>query len=407
MYKKPDYDRAVFRILPTIIAYNFSLELEEPHSKFTFKGNILNNFEDSEIVILLTYDALSTSHLSGNMLELWKEHDGLELSSAIPTLTGPVGLAINAGLPPELTGFMNTKVFVPEIGNYVDMLKGKVPGYDIPLEEAGVKLRSLMWEKPATEYFPDDYVLINLLPSDIADSKGLNSFYSEGFKTLSYSSEIDAMYAIKRILKILENKSDKAFISAYFSGLDSIAHAYGTEGPEWKETLELYYRITCLLKEIINNYRRRVSVYIISDHGLMEIKSHTELNKDALESFLEKNNIDLFAKSGRFAMIYADELDIEAFEEFFDHGVEVKETKKIIHDLWPLANKERFMLRAGKYTVLFKENFDICVDRAEGKSKNPVIAELINDLRRLRVNHGSPTEIELKAFFMAFSNIRE
>ena len=405
MYAKPNYDRGIFRVLPTIIQESLGIDLEEPHKNFVFKQrNIRSRFEESDVVLLVIYDALSIDHLEGKMLEFWRESGGIELSSIVPSLTGPAVLSINTGLPPEFTGFMNTKVFVPEIGNYVNILKGYAQGSKVLLEDAGVRLKALLWEKPVVDFIPDDVIMIDFLPDKIFGSKGLRAFYGYKYFGCRYENEIDALHNIERMLDYVEKKDNKALFTIYFSGIDTIAHDHGVHSDAWREVLDTYYWMSMRLSKIINSKKRKISVFIISDHGLEPIENYVEKTTEQLEGFLNEHNIDLFSKSGRFAMIYADDIDIDAIQEFFDNKVKVVETERVIRDFWPLANKEQFLSRAGKYVVLFEHGADIVAIDIEKALENPLLSDLLRDLRKLRANHGAPTPNELKAFFASFSN---
>lgn len=407
-YTRPNYDRAVFRLLPTILQRNFLIDLDEPHNNFIFRDKELGSrFDESDITIIMIYDALSIDHLEGKMLDFWKHNGGIYLSSIVPTLTGPAILSINAGLPPELTGFMNTKVYVPEIGNFIDVLRGHVVGSSITLEDAGVKLRALLWEKPVVDYIPDDYIIFDLLPWKIAGSKGLRAFYGYRSYNIGFENEVDALHIIKCLLKKLEKKKNKSLIIAYFSGIDTIAHNHGINTDAWLDILNTYYWLTENVIDAINQIKRRISIYFVSDHGLESINSYVEVSKDRLEGFLDENEIKLFSKSGRFAMIYGKDIDVQSVENFFNNTVNIIETTKLIRDFWPLAEEEKFMERAGDYTVLFDRGVDIVKIDVESLSEKPLITDFLVEMRKLKANHGAPTENELKAFFASHTNSRQ
>ena len=122
---------------------------------------------------------------------------------------------------------------------------------------------------------------------------------------------------------------------------------------------------------------------------------------------LDENEIKLFSKSGRFAMIYGKDIDVQSVENFFNNKVNIIETTKLIRDFWPLAEEEKFMERAGDYTVLFDRGVDIVKTDIESLSENPLITDFLVEMRKLKANHGAPTENELKAFFASHTNSRQ
>ena len=408
-FPRPNYDRAIFSLLPTVFSRNFKIDIEEPYSNFEFRDrSILRFFEESELTILVIYDALGVDQLDGKMLELWKDCGGIVLSSVFPTLTAPAILSVYAGLPPELHGVISQRQYFGEIGNFVDTLRGRADSASCTLSEAGVDMEKLLWNKPILSVASEDIIISELIPLRIARNGGLRDFYAKYTHAVSYTFDIDMLYKLEYLLKRIAEKGDRALILVYLSYPDDLGHEHGIEFMGWSELLDrIYFATTKIMKIVDENRKTRISVYFISDHGLMPIRHTVNISQEKIQELKERFEIQKFAKSGRFAFIYTSrDINPEEIEQLFGHQVMVVETSDVLEHFWPLSNEfEGGMLsRAGKYIVLYKDFVEsMVVKEEEDKECNP-ISELNKYLAIFKASHGGASMPEYSSIFIHYRN---
>ena len=407
IFPRPKYDRAIFSLMPTILSHNLKVDIPDPHSEFIFKSkSILRHFEESDITIIVIIDALGVYQLRGKIYELWKEQGSIVLSSIFPTLTAPAILSIYAGLPPELHGIISQKMYIPEIGNFVDTLRCRVLGAPRKLRDAGVNVESFLWEKPILAYVPEDVLVIEMLPYVLVREGGLRDFYAKYVESMPYELDIDLMYKIGAMLDYFIKKRRRALITLYISYPDAIGHEIGTGTQNWGELIDRIYSIAKKIIDITNDKSSiRIATYFVSDHGLMPIKHIVEISQEKAEIFAKTYDIRVFAKSGRFAFIYTTtELDRSEVEALFENKVIVVPTENILDYFWPRFNesKEKILLRCGKYTVLYKDFVESIIQRPDEDTSE--LSELKKNLLLLGASHGGASQQELSSIFISHKN---
>jgi len=387
----PNYDKAIFRLVPTIFQECFKRDLlEEYEWAFTDK-RIKSKFSECEHAVILLIDCLGAKNLHEGfyVTELFKEH-GFEVSSVFPTLTANACVSIYLGLPPEESGVIAQRFFARELGAYLDALRGRVVHCDVPLSRAGVRLEYLLWKRGIIDLF--DALVIELLPKTIP-AAGLSDFYSNVAR-MNWLNFVDLIYFTEKLMKWLKNKSP-SILFIYIPDIDVITHEYGPNSDAFKLQLKYIDSVISNLIKILAKAEERTMLFIISDHGAVEIKETFVANDDAQKK-LEEMKVDILI-SGRFAFIYAEEVDVEKLESFFQNHAKIVP----IHDLirkkfWPAIsneNLERFLERAGDYVLIPNDNTDVYI----GTRKKDVEEEIRG---LMKGDHGGAMEEEMKAILI-------
>ena len=409
----PNYNRAIFSIVPTILSCNLKVDLEEPYSRYTLKdGSLLKHFEESDINIVVIIDSLCEGGLHGFIRDKWLENGQLELSSVVPSTTGNAVGSIYIGLPPEISGLIAMRFYVPEIGNFVNVLYGKASEDALfPLYTAGVKLSHLLWEKPILDAYADkDLSFVDLLPNFIRG--GLENFYNDNMVTLHFETDNDSVYELRDVVKRFIEKNLRGIIFLYYHHLDSISHKYGYKSSEWHSELEnvnrLIKKMTIFMSELSERHGKKINVYVVSDHGHVHIDKIIKIDNSEWEKHLNELGIKAFQQSDRFGFFYTDKGSVEEAinnlkGRLGDNAYIFSIEEAIDLGFWPEVkryNLEKFLQRAGQIVSITKGNTSIRIVGEEDESN--IFYDLGHEYRELRGRHGGMTEEEMITPFVPF-----
>lgn len=404
--RSPDYSIGLFRLLPSIIENSLKMNLDTPYSDWVLRDRkYAKKLDESDYAVILLIDALAVYQLHGKIRELWQESGSLKLNSVIPTSTGNAIASFYIGLPPEFHGVIATKFYLPEIGNFIDALTGKVPGVGFrdALSAVGIRLSSFLWNPPVYHNIPQDkMVLVDLYPKHLEG--GLRHFYEENTLGVPYATLSDMIYSIPEIIKQLHARNRKGIIVSYSADIDSVGHMYGNTRP-----LELIIRIhNLIVEELIELLRStakelgvKIKLVITSDHGQIDIKKNIKIPEEKLNELQDKGII--IQQSGRFAFVYVDKEEKiddarESLVNILGEDADVLTLNEAIRArLWPALTDEKheaFTARAGQLVILPKKHIDISKERKREKE------ELLQDVgyyaREFRGSHGGATREEIE-----------
>ncbi len=365
---KPDYSRAIFSVVPTIISENFDKELGKPYNDFVFhKRDYLVHFKPSDLTVLFIVDSLGVTAPSGFLEDCWVSRGKLELSSVVPSTTANAVGSIYLGLPPELSGLVSMRFYAVSIDRFVNSL------YTITIEEDPKKLREygvspedLLWEKSVLNQLDIGEVkVIELLPNFIRG--GLKLFYDKYLASINYETTIDAFFVVERLIKHFSDKGEKALVIVYLHHLDSLAHKYGYKSPEWNAQLKILNKF---FEDFVSNVGRiaenrglEIAGYVISDHGQINPNLVKKFDRDEINAIFNALGVEQFLNSDRFASFYLkreyldriDDIKANLQDILNDIGVIVTVEDAIKMGLWPAIKKEnvdRFIERVGHLVLI-------------------------------------------------------
>jgi len=406
---RPDYEKAIFSVVPTTIQESLKIDLKEPYNRWVFKETKLKRlFDEADINIILIIDSLCLGVLNGFLKSKWEETGKLTLSSIVPTATANAVGAIYIGLPPEESGLIAMRFYVDEIGNYIDALLGKVSGVGTKdaLANVGIKLNHFLWNRSILEKMSsrDDIIYVDLLPSNIRG--GLQRFYETGVLTLHYSTELDGFFEIRNVTRKMLQRNFRGIVFMYTGALDAISHKYDYRSNEWMEQLEtlniaiekLYRNIALISKET----GREINLIIVSDHGHITLDKDIEISEDDWKRVASELGIEAYMPSGRFGFIYLEKnvdpenIDLEKLNQLFRNEAYLMRIEEgIKNGFWPALNdevREKFYERAGDFIVIPKRGIDFYLKK---EKEEPIIDDVGNEYRRNRASHGGLTQEEM------------
>ncbi len=404
----PDYEIAIFKVIPTILANSLNLELRDPYDRYVFKdGKYISFFQNCDVNVVLIVDSICLNELDGYLYDRWIESGKLILSSVAPSTTANAVGSIYIGLPPELSGLIASKFYVPEIGNFVDALYGKALGSPskVSLDLAGVKLESLLWEEPVLSTVNQkNLYFVDILPNFIRG--GLENFYNSNIISFHYDTGLDSVFETRSVVERFLKRGFKGIVFVYFHNLDAISHKYGYISSQWKKELEVVNTLVRLivkeLRELSKRHNSKINIFVLSDHGHVEPKKDFRVDENVWTKLKEDTGITEYLASDRFGFIYLKNGDKQwvkdKLKEFFgDHADVMTIDEAIKLKLWPELksdNIERFLSRAGQIVLIPKKESNIVFEK---ESKKRIVDDLmgLGEYRDLIGRHGSLTEEEM------------
>jgi len=415
-YYTPRYDYNIFKVLPT--AYNIlGLTLKNRENLFSInKAKKLfeeRNCCEAQYVILFVIDSLGIKQLEYSSLlkKLVSEGSYLLLSSVFPTITPTAITSIDTGLPPEKHGIAGGKVYIPEIGNLVDLLKLSTPAYketDV-LYKVGVDVKKFLLEPNIFDLTAnsEEIVSVKLAERHIART-GLSHLIVDTLeRSKGYYFLIDGFSLISQILeKYSENKVLIEFYSGY---IDLLIHEYGPTSNEVVFALRHFDLLfEWLAKRVDPAIASKTCIMVFADHGQVALDPNKQIvfSKDDIEETKDWFIVPP-GSSGRVLHFYPKpeykDVLIDWLSEHLSQYGDVFEFSEIKDAYFPrLKNEKIFKNRFGDVVLLLKEGADIVIEREYE-------AELIELEREFKGHHGSATldELAVPLVFSKLSNFKK
>lgn len=207
----------------------------------------------------------------------------LPLTSVFPTTTTAALSTLSTGESPVVHGVLGYKLFRPELGTVVDMIKLAPPGgREDSLEKLGLSPEKILstptlYQRLAAYGIPT----VLFLPRYIADS-GLSKVLYQGVsRIVPFLTGSDLLMLIQEALE----HGGKALFSVYWPSTDSLAHTYGPRSEAF--SLELAH-ILSVLARLLNTAPRDFVLLITADHGFFEADPERDMVNCAAQAALRE-----------------------------------------------------------------------------------------------------------------------
>lgn len=207
----------------------------------------------------------------------------LPLTSVFPTTTTAALSSLSTGESPVIHGVLGYKLFRPELGTVVDMIKLAPPGgREEALEKLGLNPEKIfpvptLYQRLAAQGIPTTV----FLPKYIADS-GLSKLLYQGVSRIIPFLTASDLFMLLR--EALEHKG-KALLGVYWPSTDSLAHTYGPRSEAF--TLELAH-ILSVLARLLDSAPRDFLLLITADHGFYEADPERDMVNCAAQAPLRE-----------------------------------------------------------------------------------------------------------------------
>ena len=372
---KPNYERNVFKIVPTLFEFlglkceNVSSLVENSKFKNIFEQN--GCFDVSKVILFIV-DSIGFEQVKHSTLisRFLSKEKGFLLSSVFPTATPTVLASIYTGLPPEKHGILGHKIFVREIGNVVNMLGMSTIDFRErgALCKVGVDVKGFLWSKSIFDLVEGDFVHISLRDKRIAYD-GFPRLVTEDKRVaIEYGSLVDLFSLIKRALK--EYRKKKVFIDVYIGLLDDLSHKYGPNSEEYILGLRLLEKsLECFVSRLDEKIREETVILICPDHGQVELKEENIVKFSEEDMVLVKQWLRIKpGKSGRVLHFYPNKEHIDVLKTWLEDKIDDKgvvlEFEDIAKELFPqIGDFDKVRERIGDLLIVYGEGADSLVEK--------------------------------------------
>lgn len=264
--ERPHYERyAITAVAPTIQEI-FGLT----PSRSGLKEEL--GLPEAETVVSVVLDGVGWRRLellrAEGLVDLQPFLDGgvyLPLTSVFPTTTTAALSTLSTGESPAVHGVLGYKLFRPELGTVVDMIRLAPPaGREDALEKLGLSPEKILsvptvYQRLSFQGIPT----ILFLPKYIADS-GLSKVLYQGVaRIVPFLTAADLLMLLREAL----SEPGGRLLAVYWPSTDSLAHTYGPRSEAF--SLELAHILGTLAK-LMATAPRDFLLLITADHGFYE-----------------------------------------------------------------------------------------------------------------------------------------
>lgn len=311
------------------------------------------------------------------------------ITTVFPSTTSTVLTSLNTALSPAQHGVIGFSMYVKELGCVVNNISFSPISekWEGGFESAGLEPSYLYPKKTIYNSLWESGVHSRSInPSNLANTVLSRMLYS-GAERYRYSQLSDMMVALRRF--IAGKDYEQEFIMAYWSGVDTIAHKYGTESEEYRA--ELYGFFSMLNSQVLDGIKdREAAVIITADHGHADIP---EGNFHDLSQDIELLDTLFVPPTGdsRAVFLYP-RAGAELLRERFASTSEVLERQEVTKNgfLGEEEISEKLAFRIGDYVALPFERHSY------------VYRYPTYDFKPMRGNHGGLSLDELLIPLLAF-----
>lgn len=320
---RPHYERYCISSVPATIEELFGLRPARPGLREELV------LPESDCVVSVILDGVGYRRLellrAEGVVELdpfVEEGVYLPLTSVFPTTTTAALSTLSSGESPAVHGVLGYRLFRPELGSVVDMIKLAVPGSrENALEKLGLEPEKILsvptlYQRLSLAGIPT----ILFLPKHIADSGLSKALYQGIARIVPFLTTSDLLMLLKEALA----RPGRALLAVYWPSTDSLAHLYGPRSEAF--SLELAH-VLSVLRKLMEEAPRNFVLLITSDHGFHEADPERDMVNCAAQAALREALLLPPVGDPRAAYLFLrrgkDGLVTRFFAEFFPEDFEV------------------------------------------------------------------------------------
>lgn len=363
---KPDYDGGSIVNLMASVAAGFGAKPGYAVARALGPDEI----SAARNVVLLVIDGLGHSFLkraaSGTAL---RSHLRAAMTSVFPSTTAAGIGTFMTGLAPQQHGLTGWHVYFRELGAILAVLPFRPRHGGASLTATGITPQTLFGNAPLFDRLQAASAVIS--PAAIADSD-FNVAHAGGARRMGYRS-IEEMFAAT--CDLVRAGGERRYVYAYYSEIDSLAHAYGIGSSEVAaEVRRLDAAFAAFLGAIAGS---DTLVIVTADHGFVDTRPETMIELDDHSDLAQMLMLPLCGEP-RIAYCYVRPGAGAAFESYVErrlsHCAELAPSGELVAQGWfgPGAPHPRLADRVGHYALLMKESYAIR-DRVPGDRRHPLI----------------------------------
>lgn len=200
------------------------------------------------------------------LVDLSRFQSYMPITSVFPPTTTTALTSLSTGVSPIVHGVLGYRLYLPEVGAVVNMIKLSTPGApNESAKNAGLDLERFVEVPTIYERLNDIGVkTVLFLPKYIVNS-GLSGILYRGVsETVPYLSLSDLMYLIRGVL----SQSGKLLLGVYWPLTDSVAHLYGPDSEPFEREVTFFFEV--LNRDLLEK-AKGATVLVTADHGFVGI----------------------------------------------------------------------------------------------------------------------------------------
>jgi len=374
---KPDYDGgSIVNLMASVVA-GFGAKREYAPLRDLAPEEIAS----ARSVVLLVIDGLGYRFLhqveAGGAL---RAHVRSAITSTFPSTTATGITTFMTALAPQQHGLTGWHMYFRELGAVLAVLPFRPRHGGVSLVTGGITPQALLGNTPLFDRLEVSSSIVS--PASIVDSD-FNVAHAGSARRVGYEC-VDKLFATMR--DIVQAPGDRRYVYAYYSEIDSLAHAHGIRSDEVHAELgRLDAAFAKFIAEIAGS---QTLVIVTADHGFVDTRPETMIELDDHPALAGTLMLP-FCGEPRVAYCYVRPGASGAFERYVEsrlgHCATLTPSRELLAQGWfgPGAPHPRLADRIGHYAIIMKDGYAIR-DCMPGDRPHPLVGV-----------HGGTTEDEM------------
>lgn len=309
-------------------------------------------------VVLLVIDGLGQRHLARSLAGgALHRRMRARLTSTFPSTTAAAITTFMTGLAPQAHGLTGWHVYFREIGAVLAVLPFRPRHGGPSLEASGVVTPAeLLGNAPVFDRLDASSFVVS--PAAIVDSD-FNRAVSGTARRVGYAG-LDELFAAVR--EIVRGGAGRQYVYAYYSEIDSLAHAFGAGSPEVQAELA---RVDAAFARFVDEVAGTDTLVLATaDHGFVDTRPDTVVELADHPALAATLAVPLCGEP-RVAYCYVKPGQGPAFERYVEsrlgHAAGLRASVDLLGEGWfgPGAPHPRLADRIGDYVLLMKDRYAI------------------------------------------------
>jgi len=286
-----------------------------------------------------------------------RRHARAAITSTFPTTTATAITTFMTGLAPQQHGLTGWHMYFRELGTVLAVLPFR-PRYGGPpiAVDGGVTPKGLLGNPPFADRLDAEAFVVS--PFAIVDSV-FNVAHSGRAQRVGHGGVDEIFTAVRDIVR---GSRGRSYVYAYYSEIDSLAHAHGIGSAEVRtELARVDTAFGRLLEEVAGT---DTLVVATADHGFVDTRPETVVDLDDHSALAETLLVPLCGEP-RVAYCYVKPGAHRAFEHYVEtrlaHCASLAPSADLLAQGWfgPGAPHPRLADRIGDYALVMKDGYAI------------------------------------------------
>jgi hypothetical protein len=279
------------------------------------------------------------------------------ITSVFPSTTATAITTFMTGLAPQQHGLTGWHMYFRELGAVLAVLPFRPRHGGPPIgASGGVTPARLLGNPPLADRLDAQAFVVS--PSAIVDSD-FNAAHAGRAQRVGHAG-VDEMFAALR--DILRGATGRRYVYAYYSEIDSLAHAHGIASAQVRsEVARIDAGFGRFLAEIAGT---DTLVIAVADHGFVDTRPETVVDLDEHPALAQTLLVPLCGEP-RVAYCYVKPGAEQAFERYVEsrlaHCASLVRSADLVAQGWygPGAAHARLAERTGDYTLVMKDGYAV------------------------------------------------